>query len=230
MALTTFSIKDVNVTVLGNFNPAILRPDFLTRECKIIDLGQVIEQSLPEIPTLSHIKYKDIWWTVELNRIIVRDLSLSGKAPHVLSKYLEPLPHTPLLAAGINLFADLVISDVTVAACKLLNPTSMFEILRKFEASQIYMTVRYRVVSEVSSIPERFILEYVTYDQARVLVQIELEAAPFLRAHYNWEIRGLDIDRNRLRLIQNEYGRVYDDFKSLMQSSLKSDQDSEEKK
>jgi hypothetical protein len=228
MSLIKFLIKDVDVTVLGNFNPAILRHDFLVKECKIIDLGQVIEQSPPQLPMVSHIKYKDVWWTAELTRMIVRDLSLSNKAPNLLSKYLEALPHTPLLAAGINLVADLVISDIPVATSKMLNTTSLFEILRKFEATQIYMTVKYQVVSNVSSVPMEYLLNFVGRHESRVLVQMELGKAPFLRARYNWEIRGIDINRSRLQLIQGEYERVKEDFQSLIQEFLENRQDSEE--
>ena len=106
----------------------------------------------------------------------------------------------------------------------------MFETLKKFEASHIYMTIKYQVVNEVSSIPIEFILTYITRHGARVLVQIELQKAPFLRAQYNWEIGDLHINRNRLQIIQNEYRQICDDFRDLMQDSLKSDQDSEEKK
>jgi len=230
MALTSFSLKDANVTVIGNFNPAILRPDFLVRECKLVDMGHPTEQSPPEIPTLSLIKYRDIWWTVELNRMIVRDVGLSGRAPYLVSKYLEALPHTPLFAAGINMFADLVISDVPVASCSLLNTASLFKILRRFQAAEIDVTVKSRLVSEVDYVATELDLKYATNHEAWVLLQLELAHAPRLRAHYNWEIRELDTDRSRLILIQEEYGKISEDFKSLTQSLLESDQDSEDKK
>jgi hypothetical protein len=220
MTLTRSSLVDANVTVTGHFNPAILRHDFLVRECGI-DLGEPVRRTENAIPTFSEIQYSGIWWMMELNRMIVRDLKLEMKAATLLVTYLDKLPYTPLFAVGINVFGTFVSSGSPVKNYRLLNRDSVWEMLQPINASDIDLTIKSRIRGKASWFPAQIVLNFTNLDQSRVLLKVDLdEVNNSVHAHYNCEVRDLDIERSRLALITERYQTLTQEFSNLMEISL----------
>lgn len=219
MTVINSSIVGIDATVVGNFNPAILRHIFLVEECHIDDLGDPIEQS-PPLPMVSHIKYKDVWWTVELNRMTVRDLTLTDKAPTLLLKYLDTLPHTPLKAAGINFFGTFLVSNDCLETSGILNPSVVYKKLREFGASTIYTTVKQFLVNESSFVPMEYTINYTGDHGSQVSLQMNLSQNPSINVSYNWEVQGLDDNRQKLVYVRDEYHLIKSSFIPLLNRLL----------
>ena len=66
------SYNFISLIAIGNFNPAILSADFLKRVCKL-DLGEPTEESPRNMPVFKHLKYQDLQFIVDLNRLEIKD-------------------------------------------------------------------------------------------------------------------------------------------------------------
>ena len=66
------NINFINLVSLGNFNPAILTPDFLNEVCQL-ELGEPTDQTPPQMPLHKHIKFGNLDIDVSIDRFEVKE-------------------------------------------------------------------------------------------------------------------------------------------------------------
>jgi hypothetical protein len=93
------TVPPTNVTVVGAFNPAILRPDWLSR--KIFESVGPYEMLLAANGAAVLQRRGDLTWWVQQDRLVAAANNIASAADFV-TKILRTLPHTPVQAVGIN--------------------------------------------------------------------------------------------------------------------------------
>jgi len=100
-----------SVVVLGDMNPKILNHDWLIRERitpikyhKSEDPEKTPFREFISTPPFSQLAYKDIIFTVELNKfqLLINAPEYSQVYSNIAKKYFKTLPHTPLKKLGLN--------------------------------------------------------------------------------------------------------------------------------
>ncbi|MCD6264464.1 MAG: hypothetical protein J7K02_00625 [Deltaproteobacteria bacterium] len=134
------SYNYISSVAIGNFNPSILSVEFLKRVCKL-DLGEPINESPRTIPVIKHLKFQELEFTVELNRLEIKDTiigeTLETEVLNIFEIYYQKLPYTPLMAVGININCDLIPKDnieFQTVEKKISNPNSYLDF---FESDQV---------------------------------------------------------------------------------------------
>ena len=100
----------VSVVVLGNFNPAIVTPDFLNKVC-LLNLGVLVEASPSNVPVFRSLRFQDLEIFIDLMRLSVtqkpiRDIR-STRVLEVFRSYFDKLPFTPISAVGVNINCEI---------------------------------------------------------------------------------------------------------------------------
>jgi hypothetical protein len=95
----------ISIITLGNFNPAILTPSFLSEHCGY----KAISNSKPKgqtSPVASVIDFENITFLVELEKFQIMEKNLSNFKDNTIIdlalNYLQKLRFTPLFVMGIN--------------------------------------------------------------------------------------------------------------------------------
>jgi hypothetical protein len=105
-----------NVTVLGHFNPAILRPDFIEREFPEWRLGTGKLVSPENVPLVADLQYAQVRLFMDPERMIVQDAPFTKAsdmmAPRIVRDYLQKLPYTPVQVIGFNFHAEAAPEDM----------------------------------------------------------------------------------------------------------------------
>ena len=219
MGLLKTTFLSADITILGHFNPAILRHDFLTQICKF-DFGEVVNSSPPEITVASEVQYGTIRWFMDFDRMTIQNFKLQKSSdftvPQFAEIYLEKLPYTPVFAAGLNLLADFELSDITVLWENLLRPDRIYGIIDKFGGKEIQTISKMGLSPDGGKLLETSVI-YKTESEGRVqLVVTRLDTGERLvRCSLNFEVRGIE-DRSKFSPFVNQSGTILDTFVELM--------------
>lgn len=186
------SYKFISLVAIGNFNPAILSDDFLKSVCKL-DLGKPIEESPRTMPVFKHLKFQDLQFIVDLNRLEIKDTkieeSLETEALRIFEVYYENLPHTPLTAVGVNINCDLLSEDNTEfqsLEVKISDPKSYLDF---FKSNQVFVNERALFMkNDKTWIGSNYRIENVN-DLTRLVDTSRKNE--FFNINYNWEAANL---------------------------------------
>jgi len=122
------SLNYIRLVALGNFNPAIVTPDFLNEVCEL-NLGEPTDQSSPIIPVHKRLKFKNITFNIDLGRLEISQTGVANihevKIKDMFDVYYERLPYTPLSAVGVNINCELPKTDVLIE--KTVNPKTYLD-------------------------------------------------------------------------------------------------------
>jgi hypothetical protein len=183
-------INFADVTVVGHFNPAILRHDFLTTTCGL-NLDTPISGTPPELPVISEIQYPNIRWFADFNRMVVEERELeefaSFRGPELVTGYLTVLQYTPVHAIGINLNADFVVDNFAAIIRRLLDLDKVGELVSGLTKGPLELSGTY-LRSEKELRPKEVTVAF----QDDQMDQVRLRIMPqgtldVLRAHINLE-------------------------------------------
>jgi hypothetical protein len=98
---TTLEIPPANVTIVGLFNAAIVRPEWVSR--RVFDGRRALTTTMFPVgvggPTI--FKREEITWWVQHDRLVVAAQPIRPAAEFA-SKVIRELAHTPMQAVGIN--------------------------------------------------------------------------------------------------------------------------------
>lgn len=99
-----------DVVVIGAFNPMIIRPDWLIAHgvagTETPSKEPQVKLGLSEMSPFLHFSLGGLRWQVTDRHVILRsDGQVLRGANKILAKLLTLLPHTPLVAVGVNLHA-----------------------------------------------------------------------------------------------------------------------------
>jgi len=211
MTVSSWKFNFANLTIVGHFNPAILRPEFLLRDCNI-DLGQPVETSPPELLVVSDLKYTNVRWFMDFDRMIVENTNLlkieDFNAPELALLYLRILKYTPVRFAGININLEIQVSDIKVMWKNLREPRSLNVLMQKFYGNSLELSTKYLLEGN-DLIPTETNLSYVCSEDAFVKIQFTSGGLDqSVKVHCNWEVRDIEINKARFDYIDKNYHDV----------------------
>lgn len=202
----------VSIVALGNFNPAIVTPDFLNKECEF-NLGEPTDQSPTFIPVHRRLKFKNLIFNVDMDALKISETGIEdiykAKITDFFSVYYERLPYTPLSAVGVNINCNLALTEILID--KLSNPHTYLKFLEAKEiettkksgqtmTDKIWMSSNYRV------------------DNVRGLTRLinTIRKKDTINLNYNYEAGNLKKDKERLKLLLNGYKQFCNEFLSFI--------------
>jgi hypothetical protein len=218
------TVVSANITVLGHFNPAILRHDFLVKTCGI-DLGEPKRMSPLDVPVMSEIEYHDGRWFMDFGRMVVESTDLETfsqfKGPAWVSKYMDILRHTPIYAVGMNFHTNLRFEDMGPFVSKLADLENVSSVMTQItpfvpvEITQRYMQISgQRRLTELGvSYPDR----YLDMPVHHLLIVSVTEGAEAIRVNFNIETHDLDPFPDKLRRFMESFDQRSDFGEVLIQ-------------
>jgi hypothetical protein len=205
MVREKFIILGSNVTVLGNFNPAILRPDFIEREFAEWGLGQVALASDEAVSLVADIRYEKVRFFMDPNRMIVEDTNLVAlenmNGPKIVRDYLRKLPYTPVKMIGLNLLIEVEAGNLAPVWKNIVEPSRVAKLLSNIGCSLINLTVRYTMVECVPCLTEATVFGQ---DAASMYIQLTLNSAPKelkARVSFNGEFQDVVTNESRINFL-----------------------------
>jgi len=202
----------VNIVALGNFNPAIVTPDFLNKDCGL-NLGEPTDQSPLLIPIHRRFKFKNLIFNVDMQTLEISETGIEdiyeAKITDFFSIYYKKLPYTPLSAVGVNINCDLAITEILVD--KLSKPQTCLTFLN---AKEIESTERSRqTITDKIWIGSNYRLDNV-HGLARLINTTKKKDA--INLNYNYEAGNLKENTERLKLLLDGYKQFCDEFFSFI--------------
>lgn len=212
MTALSWKFNFANLTIVGHFNPAILRPDFLLKDCNI-DLGEPVATTPPQLLVVSELTYTNVRWFMDFDRMIVENTNLEKiedfSAPQLAMLYLGILRYTPVTFAGINISAEIQVPDIGVMWKNLREPRPLNKLMRTFDGDSLELSTRSRLEGDCL-IPIETNLLYACPEDAFVKMQLTAPGRPDqpVKLHCNWEVRDLEMNKARLDFINKNYHEV----------------------
>lgn len=207
----------VNLVALGNFNPAIISPDFIKNDCGL-ELGELTEQSPPIVPVLKKLQFERVLINIDLGRLEIKETNvrddLETRVLEIFKSFYQILPYTPLTAVGVNINCNLVFENSEEREYlekKIASPESYIH----------FLGVRQVHVNETAILTETdrnwvgssFVVEGVNQLIRRIDPRRDED---LLILNYNYEaadLRERKMNReNRLNSLLDGYGRFRDEF------------------
>ncbi len=220
MASEKCNILRGNITVLGNFNPAILRLEFLEQEFDNWSLGKGKLVSPEHVPLVADIRFGNVRLFMDLNRMIVEDMKLASiqqmKSPGIVRDYLRKLPYTPLRMIGLNLSAEAESKDLEFLWENVANPRRIPKIVENVGSRLRNLSLRY--VFPILG-PQLAEVTLVADEEATGLrVQLTLTKPPESARtglSFNGEFSDVGIEKSRIDFFADhfsEVGQMFLDF------------------
>ena len=104
------SYNFISLVAIGNFNPAILSPDFLNDKCGL-NLGEPSPEAQPPIPVFRHWEFQNLHFNLTLDRFEIKEVGVEDISKTdvlgIFKVYYDKLPYTPLKAVGVNINCDI---------------------------------------------------------------------------------------------------------------------------
>jgi hypothetical protein len=160
---------------------------------------------------------------MDLGRMVVEDTEIdridSLRSPGLVVKYLDVLKYTPVTVAGINVNGIFEVSNLQALWHNLGSAPRLREAVERFGGIEAEITSKFALSRAGEMTPSEFTLTYRNPQDARVLLRVSTPPiGNAINAQYNWEIRGLDIDRSKIELLASQYQQVARDFSQLMEN------------
>lgn len=212
----------INLVVLGSFNPAILTHDFLIKECNFIFDVEPKVQQMP-IPVVSSIEYGKVAFFADLGRLQILENSCDdpkkSSIPRYLQVYLERLPHTPLKKCGANFSYELCLKESDLNNIHSWLKNSRENILKALKLSEVGVELSFDILDNLERIKTWTIRTQVEKSGATTRAKFDHSAdRNCLQVDFNFEINGLDNNKDLINTITIGYGEVFDLFKHQVES------------
>lgn len=198
----------VSLVALGNFNPAIVTPDFLNKDCEL-NLGEPTDQTPPLIPVHRGFQFQNLRFTVDMERLEILEIGINNisnaKILGIFYAYYKKLPYTPLSAVGVNINCDLPKTDILLE--KISNPRTYLDF---FDVKEIDVTERsLQTKSDKTWLNSNYRIENVGGLTRIVSSSIKKN---FLILNYNYEAGNLGQNESRLDLLLDGYEQFCREF------------------
>jgi len=207
----------VSLVTLGNFNPAIVTPDFLNKDCEL-NLGEPTDQSPPFVPVHKHLQFQNLRFTVDMDRLEILETGIENiyeaKTLQIFYVYYKKLPYTPLRAVGVNINCDLLPETGTttdVLLGKVSSPQTYLDFLGIKEINVTETSLQTKTEKAWTS--SNYRIQNV-HGLTR-LINISKKKDSF-NLNYNYEAGNLDQNKSSLDLLLDGYKEFCDEFLSFM--------------
>jgi len=202
----------VSLIALGNFNPAIVTPDFLNKDCEL-HLGEPTDQSPPFIPVHRRLQFQNLRFTVDMDKLEIMETGINNihgaKILGIFDVYCKRLPYTPLGAVGVNINCDLPRTDILEE--KISNFRTYLDFL---DVKEIDVTERsLQTKSEKTWLNSNYRVENVRGLTRLISSSIKKD---FLNLNYNYEAGNLDQNKPRLDLLLDGYEQFCKEFSNFV--------------
>jgi len=211
----------INLVALGNFNPAIISPDFIKSDCGF-DFGELTEQSPPFVPVVKKLQFEEVLITADLERLELKETKvredLKTEVVKIFQTVYNVLPYTPLRAVGLNINCRLLFeNDVEFPSVekKIASPESYIHFLG---VNQVHVNENSLFMEEERTwISSSFVIEDVKGLRRRIDPIREEDS---LILNYNCEagnLRESKINRDiRLKSLFEGYGKFCEEFREFI--------------
>lgn len=198
----------VSLVALGNFNPAIVTPDFLNKDCEL-NLGEPTDQSPPIVPVHKRLQFQNLRFIVDMDRLEILETGIKNiyeaKTLQIFYVYYEKLPYTPLSAVGVNINCDLPKTDILLE--KISNPRTYLDFL---DVKEIDATERsLQTKSDKTWLNSNYRIENVRGLTRLISSSIKKD---FLNLNYNYEAGNLGQNKSGLDLLLDGYEQFCKEF------------------
>jgi hypothetical protein len=205
----------INIVVLGNFNPSILTHQFLVTECGL-DLGQEQPKTEQRLPVVSTISYDGISFFADLGRFQITEKKCENpkksKLPKYLNTYLEKLPYTPITKCGTNFSYNAEISQEKLSSIETQVAKNRENLCKSFQIDNLELEVVFDVRPK-NEIIKRWILRttHNTFGSKTMMKVSRKPDSNSITVDFNYEV-SLEGDTGRIRNVTDEYDKIYDLF------------------
>ncbi len=204
----------INIVVLGNFNPSILTHHFLVTECGL-DLGQE-QPKQQQLPVLASISYDGISFFADLSRFQITEKNCANpkqsKLPEYLDTYLEKLPYTPVTKCGTNLSYNAEIAQERLSSIEIQVAKNRENLCKSFQVDNLELEAVFNVHPTNESI-KRWILRTTpnASDSKTTMTISHKPDSNTITVDFNYEVN-LEGDTGRIKNITDRYDTIYDLF------------------
>jgi len=198
----------VSLVALGNFNPAIVTPDFLNKDCEL-NLGEPTDQTPPFIPVHKSLQFQNLRFTVDMEKLEILEIGINNisdaRILAIFDAYHKKLPYTPLSAVGVNINCDFPKTDILLE--KISNPRTYLDFL---DVKEIYVTERsLQTESDKTWLDSNYRIEDVGGLARLISSSIKKD---FLNLNYNYEAGNLGQNESGLDLLLDGYEQFCREF------------------
>lgn len=196
-----------SVVAIGGFNPSILTPGFLHQYCSF---KSDYKPDGRTTPVLSEIKFGNIHFLMELNKFQIllqpidnfeKDYPLS-----IILSYLNILEYTPLLILGVNFNYSISEIDKSSLRAALKDP---FQLNKVFDITPTF--VLFKAIKPNSQGLELNELTFVHDFTPDIKNRVQITfSESFITINDNYEVAGLDADRQRTKIIADNYSKCFE--------------------
>ena len=209
----------ITLVALGSFNPAIVSPNFLNTVCEL-NLGEPDDQSPPDIPVIRHLKFQNLKFTVEMNRLQIMETGIANIAEtrvlSIFNVYYAKLPYTPLKAVGVNINCDLLAeieTKIETLTKKVSNPSTYLDFFAtnkinvtesslKTKTAKIWMSSNYNIEN--------------VHGLTRSINVTQKK--DFVNLNYNYEAGAVDKHKSNLSLLLDGYEQFCHEFLNFVKA------------
>lgn len=199
----------ISIIALGNFNPSILTPEFLKKNC---GFESGLSPQGQTTPVVSAIDFGATSFLMELEKFQIMEKNPRAidftKIISVMASYLDVLSFTPVHVMGLNINVDIVADDKSVYD-KLNDPKFILEVSQT--NSIIYLN-KMRLAKD-ENLPLRWEFEKEGEHVVKVNVDAKIDS---FRLNYNAEKRSITEDRMQIKYLESHLKEIVSDFNSLL--------------
>ena len=202
-----------NIICLGNFNPSILTPNFITEVCKLKIDGKAQGQTTPVVSSL---QWGNISFIVEMDRMQVRESNIGEfqdtKVIQCLESYLGVLRYTPIFACGLNLNSSIKEFDITNVNNNLQNKDRMLSILKTGN-----LTIEKKEIAKPES-QEWQSYNFIYPSENNTVFHLNLRKnQESIIINFNFEVRAIENDLTRVKNIGNQLANMVALYKKIVE-------------
>ncbi|MBI3600937.1 MAG: hypothetical protein HY097_09915 [Nitrospinae bacterium] len=202
----------ISIITLGNFNPAILTPDFLWNNCKFTFIPNQTPKGQMS-PIVSNLEFGNISFLMELEKFQIME-----KEPHafkdtkiinVMETYLNILAFTPIFVMGANF--NVKIERANEKAISNLNNKDY--LLTVFNTNEfIYSS---KIKYSKNSIIDYLSWELINSEESITRVNINLKGNIFT-LNYNVEIRDIMNEKRKISYFSENLDSINNKFQNAL--------------